>query len=78
MFVGIPFFDIFSLTHKEEEVWPDGTHPILFAESVVSACQSFRLVAPFFFSGKSTTFRFFLEHRSGGGGGGGGGGGTAI
>ena len=23
-------FDIFSLTHKEEEVWPDGTHHMLF------------------------------------------------
>ena len=26
-------FDIFSLTHKREEVWLDGTHPMLFAES---------------------------------------------
>ena len=29
----IPTFDIFSPTHEGEMVWPDGTHPILFAES---------------------------------------------
>ena len=27
-------FDNFSLTHKEKEVWPDGTHPMLFTESI--------------------------------------------
>ena len=27
-------FDILSFTHKEEEVWPDGTHPMLYAESI--------------------------------------------
>ena len=42
-------FDIFSLTHKEEEVWPYGTNPMLFAEQVVSASQSFRTIAPFIF-----------------------------
>ena len=33
LFLEEPFFDIFSLTHKEEEEWPDGTHHMLFAES---------------------------------------------
>ena len=28
-------FNIFSLTHNEEEVWPDGTHPMLF---IVKLC----------------------------------------
>ena len=50
---------IFSLTHKEEEVWPDGTHPMLFVESSCVCIPSFRFVAPFFFSSKSTTFGFF-------------------
>ena len=25
---------VIGLTHKEEEVWPDGTHPMLFEESI--------------------------------------------
>ena len=29
----VSLFDIFHFTHKEEKVWPDGTQPILFAES---------------------------------------------
>ena len=41
-------FDIFSLTHKEEEVWPDGTHPMLFTESSCVCMLKFRPVAPFF------------------------------
>ena len=55
-------FDIFYLTRKEEEVWPDGTHPILFAESSCVACQSFRPVAPFFFSWQKYSFWLFLEY----------------
>ena len=47
----------FSLTHKEEEVWPDGTHPMLFAESSC-ACMPFRPVVPFY-SGKITIFVSF-------------------
>ena len=43
-------FDI-SFTHKEEDVWPDGTHPMLFAESSCVVYLSFRLVA-LLFSGK--------------------------
>ena len=43
-------------------MWPDGTHPMLFSEiSFVSACQSFRPVAQFFFSAKTTIFGFFLN-----------------
>ena len=30
-FLEIQFLAVFSLTLKEEEAWPDGTHPILFA-----------------------------------------------
>ena len=51
-------FDIFSLTHKEEDVWPDGSHPMLFEELSLSACQSFRPVA-LLFSEKSTIYGFF-------------------
>ena len=29
-FFSSTIFDIFSITHIEEEVWPDGTHPMLF------------------------------------------------
>ena len=29
-------FDILSLIHKKEEVWMDGTHPMLFILSYVS------------------------------------------
>ena len=43
------FFNIFSLTHKKKEVWPDGTHPMLFTVKVVSACQSFTPIALLFF-----------------------------
>ena len=36
-FSEVFFFDIFSLslTHKEEKVWPDGNHPMLF---IVKLC----------------------------------------
>ena len=52
--------DIFNLTHKEEDVWPDGTHPMLFAESSCICMPSFRPVAPFFFLSKVPFFFFFL------------------
>ena len=52
-------FDIFSLTHNEEVVWPDATHPMLFAESSVSACQNFRPVGPSFFLAKEAFLAFF-------------------
>ena len=42
----------FSLTHKEEEVWPDGTHPTFFTESSCVSTPSFRFVAPSFFLAK--------------------------
>ena len=53
-------FDIFSLTHKEEEVWPDGTHHMLFVSQIVSAYQRFRPVALFFFLEKVPFLAFFL------------------
>ena len=57
-------FDTFSLTHKEEDVWPDRTHPMLFAESSCVCMPSSRPVALFFFSGESTIFGFY-ECRNG-------------
>ena len=33
MFLEVNFFHMFSVTHEKEETWPDGTHPMLFAES---------------------------------------------
>ena len=39
----------FSLLHKEEEVWPGGTHPMLLPESSCVWMPSFRSVAPFIF-----------------------------
>ena len=59
-------FGIFSLTHKEEEVWPDGTHPMLFTESSCVCMPSFRPVALLFFSGKSIIFVVvFFQYRKG-------------
>ena len=37
-------------------MWPDGTYPILFAESSCVCMPSFRSVAPFF----SKMYHFFL------------------
>ena len=34
-------FDNFDLTHKKEEVWPNGTHPMLFAESICVCMPTF-------------------------------------
>ena len=52
MFFRSTIFSIFSFTHEEKEVWPDGTHPMLFAESSCVCMPSFRPVAPFFFQAK--------------------------
>ena len=45
-------FDIFCLTHKEEEVWSDETNPIFFEESGWICIESFRPVASSFFLAK--------------------------
>ena len=60
MFLLSAIFDIFSLTHKNEVVWSDGTQPMLFAESGRVTCQSVMPVAASFFSVISTVFGFFL------------------
>ena len=52
-------FGIFSLTHKEKEVCPDDTHPMLFEESSCVCMQSFRPVAPFIFLAKIPFLDFF-------------------
>ena len=54
-------FRHFNLTHKLEEVWPDGTTHI--HSQVVPAHHIFRFVAPSFFSRKSTIFGgfFYME-----------------
>ena len=39
MFFRSTIFGIFSLTHKEEEVWLDGPTPHYVKSQVVSACQ---------------------------------------
>ena len=60
-FLEEPFFRALLVLHiKKEEVWSDGTHPILFAESSCVCMPSFRPVAPFFFSGESTNFWFLF------------------
>ena len=65
MFFRSTIFDNFCLTHKEEEVWPDGTHPMLFTVSSCVSMPIFRSVTPFFFSGKSTIFCFILNSERG-------------
>ena len=44
-------------------MWPDGTHPMLFAESSCVCMPSFRPVAPFFFLGKVPFLAFFNIER---------------
>ena len=55
--------DIFSLAYKMEEAWPDGTHPVLFAESSFVRMPSFRPIAPFFlfFLAKVPFWLFLIE-----------------
>ena len=60
LFLEVPFLAFFSLTHKEEEVWPDGTHHMLFAESSYICMLKFRSVAPFFFLAKVPFWLFFF------------------
>ena len=58
------FLNIFTLTHnQEEEVWPDGTYPMLFNESNCVCLQSFRSVTPFFL--EKVLFLAFLKIRKG-------------
>ena len=57
------FFGILGLKHEEEEVWPDGTKPILFTEPSCVCMPNCRPVAPFFFPGKSTLFGFCDKER---------------
>ena len=56
---------ILSLAHKDEEVWPDGTHLCYSQSQVVSTCQSFRPVAPFFFWLKCHLWLSFIKYRKG-------------
>ena len=58
-------FGIFSLTHKEEGVWPYGTHPTLFLESYCVCMPSFRSVAPLFFLAKVPFLALFLNTERG-------------
>ena len=51
-------FGIFSLAHKKEEVWLDGTHPMLFADPSFVYMQSFRPVILFFFLAKLPLWLF--------------------
>ena len=45
----VSFSAFFSLTYKEEAVWPDGTHPMLFEELSCICMPSFRYEDLFFF-----------------------------
>ena len=51
----------FLALHTEEEVWPDGTHPMQFAELSCVCIPSFRLVAPFFFLAKVPLLAFLMQ-----------------
>ena len=53
------FFSFLALHRKGEEVWLDGTHPMLFEESSCVCMRSFRPVAPFLFLAKVPFFIFF-------------------
>ena len=54
-------FWFFSLTHKEQEVWQDGTHPKLFEESSCVCMPSFRPVDPFLFLAKVPFLAFYKK-----------------
>ena len=63
-FLEVPFLTFLAL-HKENKVWPDGTHPMLFAKSSCVCIPSFRPEVNFF-PGKSTIFDFFFfKYRKG-------------
>ena len=69
MWLGQSFFLFFffrstifgNFIHKEEEVWPHGTFPMLLAESNCACMLSFRSVTPFLFLTKVTFFFFFFK-----------------
>ena len=52
---------IFNLTHKEEEVWLDGTHPMFFEESSCVCMPSFMLVDPFLFRANVPFLAYFFN-----------------
>ena len=49
--------------HKEEVVWPDGTHPMSYGEWIIIWMTHFKSVAPLLYSGKSTIFGIFIWKR---------------
>ena len=57
MFLEVPFL---AFLVKEEEVWLDGTHFMLFEDSSCVCMPSFRPVAPFFFLAKVTLLVLFF------------------
>ena len=59
MFFRSTIFGIFSLTYKDEEVWSDGTHPMLIPESSSVCMLSLTPVAPFVFLAKVLFFVCF-------------------
>ena len=59
MFYQDTIFGICSLTHQEEEVWPSGTHPMLFPELSCICIPSFRPVALLVFLAKIPFLAFF-------------------
>ena len=61
LFFEAPFLAFFALTHKKEEVWPDETHPMLFAESSCVCMPSFMSVIPFFFLAKVSFLAFLIQ-----------------
>ena len=56
-------FGIFSIIHKEEVVWPGGTHPMLFTELSCVCMPSFRPVVPYFFLAKVPFLAFLNTER---------------
>ena len=58
-FFKVSFWHFLALHTKEEEVWPDGTHPMLFKESDCVCMPSSWSVDPILFSDKSIIFVFF-------------------
>ena len=47
--------------HKEEEVWPDGTHPMLFAESSCVCMPRFWTCSSIIFFVEKVMFLSFLN-----------------
>ena len=59
-FLEVPLLVFFAL-NTDKEVWPDGTHPMLFVESSCICVPSFTTVASLFFSVKSSIFVVFFK-----------------